>query len=479
MTGGMAPPVQRRGHPVTAAPLESPDGSIGWGRAVTEGVSRRTLLVSGGGLAAVLAAGAVAVSLTRRDQHPDRARDLPGGSVLSDEELPVAPVPAPTDEPVEVVYCAGWDATTRRPVSPMSDATARAQDAAGAQYAIVLFVGGVARSVVEVCWAAHHAEVWNVDDTGRRYRGVAYRRWPDERLRLFEMRSWHSGGEEPTLRVRVGRDEHGTAGQVQTYAIGPTGSQQTVHDWPYWPEPKRPEESLAVPAVGDWPRIAGMTGPATVRPGPGTVPARFPWRPPRPLQPRYVTEMVTEGTRFRLADGTVERVGRVDAGTVRLPSGRLVVADPGWLHADATPLAETVPPGEYPVEVFQLNSTIACRIGVRGAPVASWHLALLEGDTELTLGDGEFYGNPVDTATLSIVDATGVPAYSEDEVQAAMAGAAEVAYRTITDGRTDLVIVSGWTDGAYPVWLGRTGDGTIASVVLDFMDPDLAQAKPV
>jgi hypothetical protein len=53
--------------------------------------------------------------------------------------------------------------------------------------------------------------------------------------------------------------------------------------------------------------------------------------------------------------------------------------------------------------------------------------------------------------------------------------------QTISDEKsgTDLVIVAGWTDGGHPVWIGRTDDGVITSVVVDFMSPDLHEAKPV
>jgi hypothetical protein len=409
------------------------------------------------------------------------------------DDLPVAPVPEPTDRPVEVVYCAGWDATKRAPVSPMAESVARTQDAAGAQWAAVMFVDGVARTVLEVCWQAHHAELWNVDDAGRRYRGVAYRRWPDDRLRLFEVRSWNENGPdspefdgaEPTLRTRVNRNEDGANPTFTIHAEMPDGSTLQLNQTTDWPEPARPPDNLALPSVGGWPRLAGLTGRVTVRPGPATVPSRFPWRPPQPLQPQYVTELVTAGTRFRKPDGQVLTVERVDAGTIRLPSGRLVVGDPGWLEydTDAVPQADRVPPGEYQVDVFQANTmTVACRVAVTGAPVASWHLAMRVGDSALELGDGEFYGNPVDTATIGLVDRDGTKAYSQSEIEKVMSDVIDNApSRTISNERTrtDLVVVPGWTDGSYPVWLGRAKDGEISCFVVDFMSPDLADAKPL
>ena len=41
------------------------------------------------------------------------------------------------------------------------------------------------------------------------------------------------------------------------------------------------------------------------------------------------------------------------------------------------------------------------------------------------------------------------------------------------------MIVPGWTDGAYPVWLGRAEDGAVSCVVVDFLVPDLRDAVPL
>lgn len=440
---------------------------------------RRTVLLSGA-VASLAVGGALAAAIVR---------ESPSGGP-ADESLPVAAVPDPTDQPVEIVYCAGWDFAARAPVSPMSESVARSQDAAGEQYAAVLFVDGVARAVVEVCWSAHHVELWNIDAIGRRYRGAAYRRWPDGRLRLFEVRSWNYAGpdtpeldgDRPTFQARVHRDATAAIQTIGIQAELSDGSKlQVERDWSAWPERVQPPDDVAVPAVDGWPGLAGMTGPVTSRSGPAVVPARFPWRPPQPLRPRNVAEMTTDGTRLRTPDGRVLTIERIPAGTIRLPSGRLVVADPGWLDADSQPLAATVPPGGYPVDVFQLTGnamTVACRVTVTGAPVTSWHLALRDGDHELALGDGEFVGNPVDTAILALVDRTGATAYSRADIDAAMD--VKAPYRTISDGKTgtDLIIVPGWSDGAFPVWLGRSEDGGLSCFVLDFLVPELATAQP-
>lgn len=445
-------------------------------------LSRRTAILSGAFVASLVAAGV----LTQW-----RPRGPQAGDPLSGENLPA--VPEPTDEPVEIVYCAGWDSASRAPVSPMSEAAARAQDATGGQYAAVLLAGGVARAVVEVCWAAQHAEVWFVDATGRRYRGAAYRRWPDGRLRLFEIRGWRYAGQdtpefdgdEPTLRARVRRDADAaiTTVSIDTELAG-GGMLQTARDWKNWPESTRPPDDVAVPPVHGWPVLAGMTGPVTVRSGAEEVPATFPWRPPYPLRPRHITQLTTDGARFRTEDGRVLTVRQIPAGRIRLPSGKLLVGDPSWLDDGATPLAAAVPPGEYQVDVFQVTEneapqtteTVACQVTVTAAPVTSWRLALRDGDHELELGEGEFFGNPVETATLALLDHTGLTAYPRADVDAAMTGKA--AFHTLSAGSTNMIIVPGWSDGACPVWLGHAEDGSLSRFVLDFLVPELATAEP-
>ncbi|NKE57087.1 DUF4241 domain-containing protein [Lentzea sp. PSKA42] len=447
-------------------------------------LSRRTAILSGALAASLVAAGLLAHG---RSSSPHADDPLIG------EDLPTVPEPAPTNEPVEVVYCAGWDSASRAPVSPMSESVARAQDAAGGQYAVVLLAGGVVRAVVEVCGSAHHAEVWFIDANGRRYRGVAYRRWPDGRLRLFEVRGWSYAeqdapefdGDEPTFRARVRRDATAAIKAVSVDTeLSNGGKLQTSRDWTNWPEPTRPQEDIAAPEVDGWPVLAGMTGPVTVRSGPEEVPATFPWRPPHPLRPRHVTELTTDGARFRTQDGRALTVKQIPAGKIRLPSGKLLVGDPSWLDAASAPLAATAPSGEYPVDVFQVTEneapqttwTVACRVTVTDALVTSWHLALRDGDHELELGDGEFFGNPVDTATLALVDHTGATAFPRTDIDAAMTGKA--AYHTLSAGQTDMIIVPGWSDGAFPVWLGRAEDGSLSRFVLDFRVPELATAEP-
>jgi hypothetical protein len=391
----------------------------------------------------------------------------------------------PTDDPVEVVYCAGWNVAARAPDHPISEALARTRDAAGEQYAAVFIVDGVPRMVVEVCWRAHHAELWNLDTGGRKYRGVAYRRWPDGRLRLFEVRNWspESDGGEPAFRGRIRRAGDGSIRNVETWTRDGDGVRQTYRDWSQWPERTRPPDNTLVPSPGGWPRFAGLTGPVTVRPGSATAPTHFPWRAPQPLRPRHLTELTTPGTRFTTEHGDKVTVERVSAGRLRLPSGRLAVQDPGWYEDKPEPLLATVPHGEYPVDLFRFageGAPYACRISVTRKPTRSWHLALRDGEHELFLGDGEFYGAGVDTGTLALADATGWPHYKENDLEQAIATAGERGlFHSLDDPRpnspTNMIIMpTYWGDGSYPIWLGRSAGGKISCYLVDY----LPRARP-
>ncbi|GAA2639689.1 DUF4241 domain-containing protein [Actinomadura fulvescens] len=430
-----------------------------------ERLGRRTLLTYGAFATAAAALGGF--TFLRRSGDPDSRGGLA----------------EPTDDPVEVVYGAGWNVAARSLDHPVSEALARTRDAAGEQYAVLLIVGGVPRMVIEVCWRAHHAELWNLDGSGRKYRGVSYRRWPDGRLRLFEVRSWSPGssGGEPNFRGRIRRAVAGPVRDVETWTRTNGGVRQTYVNWSEWPERARPPDNAPVPSPGDWPRFAGLTGSVTVRPGSATAPTRFPWRAPQPLRPSHLTELTTPGTRFVAENGRKVTVERVSAGRLRLPSGRLAVQDPGWSVAEPEPLLATVPAGEYPVDLFRfagVGAPHACRVRVTGKPVRSWHLALRAGEHELFLGDGELYGAGVDTGTLALADATGWPHYKQNDVEQATADD-KALFTSLDDPRpgspTNMIVMpTYWGDGSYPVWLGRAADGEISCYLVDY----LPRARP-
>jgi hypothetical protein len=372
---------------------------------------------------------------------------------------------------VELVYCEGWDPATRSPVRPLPEATARDRDAAGDQYALVL-TGDRPLVVVEVCWAARHAAVWYLDEQGRRDRKLVFRRWPDERLVLLETRQWAYGpdtpefnGDEPEWRTPFWRARYEPDGSRQISAGNWDGPGMDV------------ERSHPVPAFGDWTAVTGV-GPATTRPDPPPAAPldEPPWRPPLPCRPRQLDATFEDGAAFELDGGRVT-VELAPGGLLRLPTGRLVVADPDpWMH-EVTPFAETVPAGEYPLQLSVVRfadtpdhtRVAACAVWVSDHPTAWWDNAWRHGEEPLLLGDGEFFGVGVDAGRVALVDAAAAEAFGAI-VENAYDDMAGSAHELTGPAEANLITVeSGWGDGSYPVWVGRDAAGVLTCFVVDFL----------
>jgi hypothetical protein len=178
-----------------------------------------------------------------------------------------------------------------------------------------------------------------------------------------------------------------------------------------------------------------------------------------------------------------------EVGKLELPTGRVVAADPmAGLGDQAEPFVQTVAPGAYPVVVARAlwtendgdHRVIAAKLVVRDEPVAAWELALVQDQDPAELGEDEMFGFGVDTATACFVDA------AHADLSAALLGAeadeglvwdtfieaedAAVA-AVVTDpdsGQCVAVFNTGWGDGAYPTWVGRTAAGEVACFAIEF-----------
>nr|WP_237530647.1 DUF4241 domain-containing protein [Streptomyces sp. SID3212] len=164
----------------------------------------------------------------------------------------------------------------------------------------------------------------------------------------------------------------------------------------------------------------------------------------------------------------------VDAGLLRITSGRLAVSDPGWIR---DPRTVAVPSGEFPVTLSLLRTThragvAAARVTFLDIPPREWEMALRPDEDLGLLGEGQFYGVGVDTGTAAFMDATRtvledqldedlfVPLGSDSCFSVELPG---------TEPEPNLIAFrAGRGDGAYPVWIGRTDDGRVGCVVVDF-----------
>ncbi|GAA0275805.1 DUF4241 domain-containing protein [Cryptosporangium japonicum] len=165
----------------------------------------------------------------------------------------------------------------------------------------------------------------------------------------------------------------------------------------------------------------------------------------------------------------------VSAGLLSLPTGRLVAAEPPGLRARdevaAGAFVETVPPGDYTVEVLHDDGVVtAARVVVRPGPVSEWRPALT-GDSHpdwthvyfpVDGGTGSFGSVEVfetltdpENAELMIAD------FSFDHDEPSM---------SYTDEKTGVNVI-GFPlggDGRYGTYVGYTANGEVACFLTDY-----------
>ena len=377
---------------------------------------------------------------------------------------------------VELVYCEGWDPAVASAVRRLPEATARERDTTGEQYAFVV-AGDRPLALVEVCWAAGHASAWRFDEHGRRDLRLELRRWPDGRLRLRAARQWGYGpatpefhGDEPGWRTSYWSATYDRDGKAHESSANWTGpAPQLATSWD-------------VPGFGEWSPVIGelLGAPVTTRPAadPDPVadpPMVAPWRPPVPLRPRHLDETFEPGTLF-LLDGGEVTVELMAGGTLALPSGRLIVADPDPWLTEVAQFVDVVPPGTYPVRLSVVRfaddpghaRVAAAAVVVSDAPTVSWDNAWRTGEDELLLGDGEFFGVGVDGGRVALVDASAAAVHA-DTVEDHYDDLSGLVHEVVKPGSNLISVESGWGDGSYPVWAGRGADGRVTRFVVDFL----------
>jgi len=209
------------------------------------------------------------------------------------------------------------------------------------------------------------------------------------------------------------------------------------------------------------------------------------------FEPPHIDAMFRAGTRYRWDDGTHSVVDVQSVGVLRLPTGRLVVQDPGWgAHPAVSPFIATVAPGHYPVTLSisqwdhspypdvasPMRLVNAARITVRDEPAVSWELALRLDQTPATLEDGSFVGFAVDSGAGCFLDASARDylEHARELDQSAVDDAIDRVSRLggvelPTDDPEGNIIVfrCGMGDGSYSTWIGRAENGKITSFVSD------------
>ncbi|MDR7145671.1 DUF4241 domain-containing protein [Rhizobium sp. BE258] len=178
----------------------------------------------------------------------------------------------------------------------------------------------------------------------------------------------------------------------------------------------------------------------------------------------------------------------VKMGDVQLTSGHIIAADP-LAQPDRPAFIRTVPPGNYPVTLYQAFGRVAAasmRFG-EGKP-ARWEMAAIPGQDPAALKDDEILGYPVDAGLGSYMDADTLKLLEEraETEQAAKpdedvnyydviapelnANGGRFALHSPVSGKPGNVAIfwSGWGDGFYPVFWGLAEDGHPLVMLTDF-----------
>jgi hypothetical protein len=106
-------------------------------------------------------------------------------------------------------------------------------------------------------------------------------------------------------------------------------------------------------------------------------------------------------------------------------------------------------------------------------------LALRPDQDPAELGDDEFYGYGVDAGTGCFYDAAAEEAFpevQEDEDEGPLWDAFENSdwspgphlVKSASTGHTLVAFTSGWGDGFYPTWIGRSASGEVTCFLTDF-----------
>ncbi|MFE1440128.1 DUF4241 domain-containing protein [Streptomyces sp. NPDC058739] len=368
---------------------------------------------------------------------------------------------------------------------PMSRAVAARRHAAGKDYAVLLSARQRPLALVE-SWPRRMWRVYLFDDRSWRMQMIDLKPHSTGMLWAHRNTRWQFSGERGHSSGKWEIQETTTVSadgqvEVRTESAGTRGaSTDPLHAQTSGPPsvPVRqfaaPVESFLcpVPEFGDWQVFAPFLAQQGHEPATTVVLSEAPVdEGSGPLRATGIEQLFSPGECDTLDGPAV--VEPVDAGLLRITSGRLAVSDPGCLGGTLRTVA--VPPGEFPVTLSLLRTTrgagvAAARVTFLDVPPREWEMALRPDEDLGLLGEGQFYGVGVDTGTAAFMDATRT--VLEDQLDDDLFIPLDSGFTVELPGTEPepnlIAFRAGRGDGAYPVWIGRTDDGQVGCVVVDF-----------
>ncbi|RYG42640.1 MAG: DUF4241 domain-containing protein [Chitinophagaceae bacterium] len=126
------------------------------------------------------------------------------------------------------------------------------------------------------------------------------------------------------------------------------------------------------------------------------------------IKPSILESAFSSGKTEKVNDHDLLFYG-ITIGKLKVPSGRIISCDPMHIDEYGIPFTENFPKGEYPVQLsiakMDNEEKVAfARITFKDAPVVTWKLALLPGQSPLPVDGEDYHGYSVDAGTAIFID---------------------------------------------------------------------------
>lgn len=213
------------------------------------------------------------------------------------------------------------------------------------------------------------------------------------------------------------------------------------------------------------------------------------WRRQRPA---WLYAGLLDGSHTTAGQGGPEEwpVELHSLGSIELPAGQLVACDPYVADSHEPAFTATLPAGRHDVVIARAtvgpahvrNTAAVLVAGVD--PISRWDMALTgEADESALDDDWGYFGYGVDAGTGCFASpegqatATAVLAADggmlEDPLSTALMGSPirAVVAEPARGSPAVAVFETGWGDGYYPTWIGRSRSGAVVVAVTDFLVP--------
>ncbi|RPD38412.1 DUF4241 domain-containing protein [Chitinophaga barathri] len=200
---------------------------------------------------------------------------------------------------------------------------------------------------------------------------------------------------------------------------------------------------------------------------------------------------------FKMDEVNGMRLEKRFIGKLHLPRGFIVACDPLLGLHDTFPFSRKVPPGEYPATMLMARSGFSRRnalllLKFKDQQPASFKLAKLPGQTGRFTGSHGFFGFTADAGIGCVCDAYTQKHYNnylerffkdhpEGNIYDSLfnrtfarkaRGEEQLFYNFYLPTHPQLNVImfhTGYGDGIYPAYWGIGEDGTVCSLVIDFI----------